>query len=719
MQPKSRFQWASLQITYLLSLKRLRDIRVHLGKLPKDLKTAYDNIYTEIKEDETIAEIANRAFQWVMGSVRPLSAAELVAAICQDPEKDTLEPVDTVMDDVLGACRNLLVVDPKLDVCRFSHLSVREYFEEHHWTTSYAIGQVEKVCLLVLHSTDNWERYYYSHRHGCCDGDDHIYKFDEADPLIRYVRNKSLEHLPNAFQAGFNSYDKGHKPFCLPETRVDVLEKIERWADGVQDNSIFWLNGMAGTGKSTIARTVARKYHGQKRLGASFFFSRASRDVNHAGKFIISIAIQLANKSSPLTRYICQAIANCPDIGMRALGEQWDQLILRPLSKLKASQLPSSSIVIVIDALDECEHEGDIPVILQLLAKTQMLTRVRLRIFITSRPEHTIVRSFYEIPNTTYLGFRLHEISLSVVNHDMSIFIRHELEKIKEERGFSPEWPGEQTIEFLVEKAGSLFIYAATLCRFIERSRFPPRRLKQVTQGATPDAVHMVLGNMYNDVLSQSLEGFDDEEKSELNRPFRRVVGGIVILFDSLSAPSLAQLLSVELVDVYDILRSFHSILDIPEDRISPIRLLHHSFRDFLLDEKRCHPQFRINEKNAHSDLVDSCIKVMSKFLKKDMCGLQMPGTLTSEVERNTVSRCLPEGVQYACRYWIYHLQESEIGLCGDNGQIYQFLQKHFLHWLEALSLMGKMSEGVLMITALQSMCTVSDLVPLRYDFRR
>jgi len=74
------------------------------------------------------------------------------------------------------------------------------------------------------------------------------------------------------------------------------------------------LNGLAGTGKSTIARTVARRYYVQERLAASFFFSRGGGDVSCAGKFVTSIAVQLAKKSLPLLRYICEAITQHSNI---------------------------------------------------------------------------------------------------------------------------------------------------------------------------------------------------------------------------------------------------------------------------------------------------------------------------------------------------------------------------------------------------------------------
>src|SRR5579862_2828960 len=109
-----------------------------------------------------------------------------------------------------------------------------------------------------------------------------------------------LSTLPTAADAPFNAYQRRHDPTCLPDTRVDLLRDIYSWADGQDERCIFWLNGLAGTGKSTIARTVARRCLDQKRLGASFFFSRGGGDVGHAGKFVTSIAWQLASSVSSL-----------------------------------------------------------------------------------------------------------------------------------------------------------------------------------------------------------------------------------------------------------------------------------------------------------------------------------------------------------------------------------------------------------------------------------
>jgi len=160
-----------------------------------------------------------------------------------------------------------------------------------------------------------------------------------------------LKLLPIASEAAFNSYNKRHHTLCLDGTRVSVLNEIYAWASGESEQCIFWLNGMAGTGKSTIARTVAYNYSELNRLGASFFFSRGGGDLGHAGKFFTTIAWQLVNVFPTVRRRICEAVAENKDIARQTLRDQWNQLILRPLAKLKAILVQPSLIIVSSDPL--------------------------------------------------------------------------------------------------------------------------------------------------------------------------------------------------------------------------------------------------------------------------------------------------------------------------------------------------------------------------------
>ena len=184
----------------------------------------------------------------------------------------------------------------------------------------------------------------------------------------------------------------------------------------------------------------------------------------------------------------------------------------------------------------------------------------------------------------------------------------------------------------------------------------------------------------------------------------KAILGTIVILFSPLSVVSLARLLYIRKEDIDGTVDDLHSILEVPKDQDHPIRLHHPSFRDFLLDKQRCRDQhFWVDEKEVHSDLARSCLRLMSDNLKNDICDLQAPGTLASKVDSNRLQQFLPAELQYACRYWVQHLQRSKARL-HDYGQEHVFLQEHFLHWLEALSLMRKTSECVFAIYVLESM---------------
>ncbi|KAL2813604.1 hypothetical protein BJX63DRAFT_216969 [Aspergillus granulosus] len=505
-----------------------------------------------------------------------------------------------------------------------------------------------------------------------------------------------LKQLPNAVNAPFNSYTRRHDPICLPNTRVNVLRQIDEWIYQEDERNLFWLNGLAGTGKSTIARTVARQSDDKGILGASFFFSRGGGDTGTAQKFVPSIAWQLASRSPMLKKYICESIEHHRDIANQSLADQWHRLITKPLSETKNKLWPHF-LVVVIDALDECDNNDDIMIIIRLLAEVQPDTCHRLRFFLTSRPEVPVRRVFNKLPENQRQNFVLHEIITETTN-DLSIFFSEKLTEIAENHDLGAGWPGRTTIQTLVDRASGLFIWAATACRFIDDGKqFASARLSTILQNeGTGNRPQDHLDNIYITAFIHSISTrYTEEEERTAYSLLRYVLGSIVVLFSQLPANSIAALLGLNDQDIQGILKDLHSILAIPDKAHQPLRLHHPSLRDFLLDNQRCtNPDLYVDEKDAHRMLLISCIRLMSIALQKDICGLRAPGTYIENITGQQVEQCLPPELQYACLYWGQHLLKSGSRVY-DNDFIHQFVKEHLLHWLEALSLMRRVPEAI------------------------
>lgn len=246
-----------------------------------------------------------------------------------------------------------------------------------------------------------------------------------------------------------------------------------KWADDFQAKGTFWLNGMAGMGKSTVSRTVARAFHDRGQLGASFFFKRGEGNRGGASKFFTTLATQLAATVLGLAPHIKNIMDTNPAIYGKAIRKQFVKLILELLSQPQAAK-KAGTLVIVIDALDEYERDKDVKIIIHLFSQAQMLQSVRLRILVTNRPELSTRLGFRAI-NGTYQDLILHEIAQPVIKHDLTAYFNHELAGIKlkydqsvpKHRQLPSVWSQSSEIKTLVTMAVPLFIFAATTCRFL------------------------------------------------------------------------------------------------------------------------------------------------------------------------------------------------------------------------------------------------------------
>ncbi|KAF2628850.1 hypothetical protein BU25DRAFT_466759, partial [Macroventuria anomochaeta] len=527
--------------------------------------------------------------------------------------------------------------------------------------------------------------------------------------LRREISEQYSINLSTAKGASYNSHAEEHNARCLPNTRAALLHDIAHWATSKDGKLMFWVSGMAGTGKSTIARTAAHSFAQAGQLGASFFFKKGEGERGNASCFFSTIASDLAACEPGMLPGIGKALEEDPAISERALKDQFEKLILRPLAEIQQARSQVAVRVIVVDALDECEQEDDIRAILQLLARTTCEASVRLHVLVTSRPELHIRLGFKQMLNGTYQDLVLHEVPKSTIEHDIQYFLEHELGAIRQARSLSPAWPTKEQVQALVELAVPLFIFAATVCRYVAtKGGDPETYLNKVLHYRK--ATFSQLDRTYLPVLDQLMAEQEDDDRETWLEDFRDLVGSIVVLESPLSIVALSFLLRIPQRQIECRLDALHSVLNIPSNSDVPVRLLHLSFREFLVDpgQQRKTP-FWVDEKSVHKKLASRCLKLMSapNGLRQDMCSVIQPGMLRSEIDKETVTSNLPPELQYACRYWIEHLERSRQSI-ADGDAVHIFLQTHLLHWLEAMSLMDETSQCVRLLARLQAMATSS-----------
>ena len=524
--------------------------------------------------------------------------------------------------------------------------------------------------------------------------------------------DSQLSKLRLADGASFDSGLNQHEAKCMDQTRVELLQELREWYKNPRC-PVLWLSGMAGTGKSTVARTVADELYNSHRLAGSFFFRRAGK-LSKANSFVTTLAHQLAvtprpGISPPLKELVGEAILNHSEVLVQGLRSQWKELIVGPLSNIQSS--PRLALTFVVDALDECGSNDEIRLILQLFIELKNINNIDLSVLMTSRPETTLIRGFQDMPEILHRRLDLRSIPRHLVEHDLYVFMKQKLGRVKSTS--NPNWLNENVLVSLVHKADCLFIYAATVCLFIESSSDAPEDCVSniLLNKPTGDGETAAIDDMYTQVLSSALArpGQRKDMTQRSGNQLRLVIGSIVTLLEMLSITALSDLLSMKVDSVQRTLGSLESLLNIPSDIRQPIRLLHPSFRDFLLDKSRCrHEFFHIQSEIAHAELAIRCLDALRGGLRKDVCDLKSPDSSPQQVSQDILNEHLPKHVQYACQHWIGHLecacpeQRTQIGL-RDGGEVHDFFKTSFLYWMEAMSLMSKMPDTVLMMKTLSA----------------
>ena len=419
-----------------------------------------------------------------------------------------------------------------------------------------------------------------------------------------------------------------------------------------------------------------------------------------------TIAFQLAYQYPNFRKELLQVLRTSPDVGRESLCSQMKKLIIQPL---KATHIPT---LIIIDALDECKDEEPASAILSILSR--YVDQIPfIKFFITGRPELRI-RSGFRLAALRPITevFKLHDVQRSLVDTDIKLFFTTQLTNMAKHQSYSDlkeEWPSTSDINILCKKAAGLFIYASTVVKFISSQYHQPAKrlalLVSLPQNTDREGKSGI-DTLYTEVLTQAFHNMEqdnlEQDNQEVFQRLRSVVGAVLLVFNPLSMKSLSDLLTNfdTSSEISTALRSFHSLLLIPGGVEDPIRPFHKSFPDFLTDPGRCtDKRFFVDPSVHHTELLFSCLNLMKKKLKKNICNLDDYTILSRGEDLSTHQKShIGDALGYACCFWTRHLINTpNSGSDAEEIQkvIDEFFTTYLLFWIEVLIIMGNLDTGV------------------------
>ena len=319
-----------------------------------------------------------------------------------------------------------------------------------------------------------------------------------------------LSHEMTSYKTRHSSY--GDPTGCMEGTRVKILADLEAWASDELSSKVFWLVGMAGTGKSTILHTLCEILDGKNMLGGSFFCSRGSENTRNARLIVPTIAHSLASTSPCIKSEIVKAIENDPKLAEPTyinLVDQFNKLIHDPI-KVGVGNWFKTYKIIVIDAVDECTDLRLVSSLIRLILES--ISAIPLKVFIASRDEPLIRCAFTSLPRLR-TAFYLHEADKDAVKRDIQTYLEMSLAQIKVDYGHTMDtWPPQSEISALVDRSGTLFIYAATALRYISQDAlFYKSRLSAMANGDMK-SVSKTIDGLYQHILDQACESKSESE---------------------------------------------------------------------------------------------------------------------------------------------------------------------------------------------------------------
>ncbi|KAH8991451.1 hypothetical protein EDB86DRAFT_3079870 [Lactarius hatsudake] len=504
---------------------------------------------------------------------------------------------------------------------------------------------------------------------------------------IKQIISKKAENANHLYQ----SAQSAQRSECLEGTRVTVLQQIRAFLEDTTGANLFWLSGIAGSGKSTIAQSAAVEATlWANCVVASFFFSqRGHAELCDASFVFPTLAYQFSLADAGFRKHVSGIVKEHPDIFEKDFISQFKSLIVEPL---KAMDFAQRHVFIVLDAFDECEPRGATAILNALLNRDIDVPK-ELKVLTTSRPEAHLRRVFCAQDNIRKLSLQDIEAKSDIHHYLLTTFKQPPITLA------APFDASEEVISKLAESAGDSFIYAASILRFIfdEHDQHPRRRLEILLGNRTDpeERPHERLDTLYLSILHHAVPS---GAKNSIKRRLRTVLGQLVTFREPLPMAVMEKFCELESDDVKRALHNLHSLIHVPDSDNQAPRVYHLSFFDFIIDPTRCEDaDLVVDVDSAEREVLRSCFDHLSLRLDRNMAGIEDPSLPHSEIDGflTKVENAISPELRYACLYWASHLMKNKDP--HDEKiwpRLQDFLTRCLLWWIETMALLGTLGDA-------------------------
>ncbi|KAJ6487444.1 WD40-repeat-containing domain protein [Mycena vitilis] len=511
-----------------------------------------------------------------------------------------------------------------------------------------------------------------------------------------------LNYVPARYN-GENTPDK-----CMDGTRVEIIQDIMTFLTHAPNplQRVLMLSGSAGSGKSTIAKTIACLLADSHVLGASFFFSRDYADRNNLRGVPSTLARQLADYDVKYRSLLVKFLDEDRTGILSADPHLQFQKLVVGLLEQTAQRGPSRNpCIICLDALDECGTDRG-QVLLRWLSDSIHQLPTHILVFLTGRPDVPFYLKFHKLRPLIY-NIVLDDLAPDTVRRDVRLYVSQSLDG---SRWITPSpWrPQDSDVDEITRRADGLFVFAATCVRYIcgDGLRFDPQQsVDYLLEGAPLSHLDALYFRIVNEAIS--LPTARDPRVTDYHSDAMQVLGTILHLSEPLDLVSLAAVLQMKHEHIKRILTPLSSVIHLP-DSVGTVKVIHLSFREFMISgileeqpdplsgAKKCgRPDLLCGTEDQQQLLTSNLIRVMQTELRFNICGLPTSYLRNSDMPeiQSRLTTSISGQLHYACRYWADHL--TAVSFHFDIAQTaYKFVVDKFLFWLEVLSLTGFVGYG-------------------------